>query len=345
MRQHLRSVLEQSEWNISHAATRLGIARNTLYARLAKFGVRGHPPHKAPPHRASRPREPRRRLQGARGFNGNGVPSRCSVSPLVARRVSTLGRKQADPSKTPSPRSRTSGAVWRTSRLAGLVAAFGLDPVEDAPRRAAHAAMAIQKSAQRARGKNGESWRSRSVSTWLRLVIGLVGAAYRDRCGRQARAVASPGSVAADHRARRTIACAAAAPFLERRFELVPIGAVDEEPGPSYRLTGQERRGFGPWGATTRFVGRRDELEALWGRQAPALSGHGQVVAVVGAPGVGKSRLVHEFTHSPRLDGWLVLEGASASYGQAMSYLPVVNLLKGYFQIGDRDTPRTSGRR
>jgi predicted ATPase len=53
--------------------------------------------------------------------------------------------------------------------------------------------------------------------------------------------------------------------------------------------------------------------------------------------GVGKSRLVYEFTHSHRLQGWLVLESASVSYGKATSYLPVTDLLKGYFKIQDRD--------
>ena len=48
MRQHLLAVLEQSEGNISRAAARLGIARNTLYARLEKFGVRGHVRDKPP---------------------------------------------------------------------------------------------------------------------------------------------------------------------------------------------------------------------------------------------------------------------------------------------------------
>ena len=45
--------------------------------------------------------------------------------------------------------------------------------------------------------------------------------------------------------------------------------------------------------------------------------GHGQVVALVGEPGVGKSRLVWEFTHSHRTQGWLVLESGSVSYGKA----------------------------
>jgi tetratricopeptide (TPR) repeat protein len=55
---------------------------------------------------------------------------------------------------------------------------------------------------------------------------------------------------------------------------------------------------------------------------------------------VGKSRLVYELTHSHRLQGWLVLEAASVSYGKATSYLPVIDLLKGYFKIQDRDDLR-----
>jgi tetratricopeptide (TPR) repeat protein len=64
------------------------------------------------------------------------------------------------------------------------------------------------------------------------------------------------------------------------------------------------------------------------------------VAAFVGEAGVGKSRLVYELTHSHRLQGWLVLESASVSYGKATSYLPVIDLLKSYFKIQDRDDLR-----
>jgi hypothetical protein len=65
------------------------------------------------------------------------------------------------------------------------------------------------------------------------------------------------------------------------------------------------------------------------------------VAALVGEAGVGKSRLVYEFTHSHRLQGWLVLESTSVSYGRATSYLPVIDLLKGYFKIQGQDDLRT----
>ena len=57
----------------------------------------------------------------------------------------------------------------------------------------------------------------------------------------------------------------------------------------------------------------------------------------MGEPGVGKSRLVWEFTRSHRVHGWLVLEAGSVSYGKATAYRPVIDLLKAYFQIEDRD--------
>src|SRR5262249_52933232 len=90
----------------------------------------------------------------------------------------------------------------------------------------------------------------------------------------------------------------------------------------------------------TRFVGRAGELDQLHQALGRASGGHGQVVAIVGEPGVGKSRLIWEVTHSPRVHGWLVLQADSVSYGQATSYLPVIDLLKSYSAIDDRDGPR-----
>ena len=90
----------------------------------------------------------------------------------------------------------------------------------------------------------------------------------------------------------------------------------------------------------TRFVGRSAELDQLHQALERARAGHGQVVALVGEPGVGKSRLFWEFIHSYRTHGWLVLESGSVSYGKATPYLPVIDLLKAYFQIESRDDGR-----
>jgi class 3 adenylate cyclase/tetratricopeptide (TPR) repeat protein len=90
----------------------------------------------------------------------------------------------------------------------------------------------------------------------------------------------------------------------------------------------------------TPFVGRQAELATLHQALEQAEAGHGQVVAVIGEPGVGKTRLFHEFTHASRTQGWLLLESSSTSYGKATPYLPIIDLLKAYFQIEDRDDGR-----
>ncbi len=132
---------------------------------------------------------------------------------------------------------------------------------------------------------------------------------------------------------------AAAAPALERRFELVPVGPVDSRAGPSYRLEGLERPGLAPRGPMTPLVGRGPELEQLRHALARAAAGHGQVVAIVGEPGVGKSRLVWEVMRAHRDHGWLIGHGTAVSYGQATPYLPVIDLLRAYFHVEDRDDP------
>src|SRR6058998_3004932 len=91
----------------------------------------------------------------------------------------------------------------------------------------------------------------------------------------------------------------------------------------------------------TRFVGRQQELMVLQQALERAGAGHGQVAALVGEAGVGKSRLVYEFVHSHHTQGWLVLESASVSYGKATPYFPVLDLLKRYCHVEDSDGTRT----
>jgi class 3 adenylate cyclase len=83
----------------------------------------------------------------------------------------------------------------------------------------------------------------------------------------------------------------------------------------------------------SRFVGRDTEMEQLRGALAKAARGLGQVVAVVGEPGVGKSRLFYEFLHSHRTTGWSLVESGSVSYGNTILYLPVIGLLRYYFRM------------
>jgi class 3 adenylate cyclase/tetratricopeptide (TPR) repeat protein len=112
-------------------------------------------------------------------------------------------------------------------------------------------------------------------------------------------------------------------------FELVGASALRR------RLQAAAARGL------TRFVGRQHELDALHQALTQAAAGHGQVVALVGEAGVGKSRLAYEFVHAHPTQGWRVLESASVSYGKATPYFPVLDLLRRYCHLEEQDDPRT----
>jgi class 3 adenylate cyclase/predicted ATPase len=89
----------------------------------------------------------------------------------------------------------------------------------------------------------------------------------------------------------------------------------------------------------TRFVGRERELAAMKEALDLVRAGHGQIVAAIGEPGVGKSRLFYEF-RAVTQSGCLVLDAFSVSHGKASAYLPVIELLKDYFQIVADDDER-----
>jgi class 3 adenylate cyclase/tetratricopeptide (TPR) repeat protein len=132
--------------------------------------------------------------------------------------------------------------------------------------------------------------------------------------------------------------------FVEvRSLGAMPVKGM-AEPVEAYELTGgghaRTRFQAAATRGLTRFVGRDAEVDQLRRALERAAGGHGQVVAVVGEAGVGKSRLFYEFTHSHRVQGWLIVESGSVSYGKATTYLPVIDLLKGYFKIEDRDDQR-----
>jgi class 3 adenylate cyclase/tetratricopeptide (TPR) repeat protein len=151
--------------------------------------------------------------------------------------------------------------------------------------------------------------------------------------------LATPGS---------TRLTAATLRLAEGHVEVKPLGATQvkglPEPVEVYELVGaasvRSRLHVSIARGLTRFTGRDNELDQLRQALESAGAGHGQVVAVVGEPGVGKSRLLWEFAHSHRTEGWLILETRSVSYGKAASYVPVIELLRAYFHIEARDDAR-----
>src|SRR5712692_2304363 len=134
----------------------------------------------------------------------------------------------------------------------------------------------------------------------------------------------------------------------EGYFEFKALGATKvkglTEPIHSYEVLGvgqlrtrlqvAARRGL------TRFVGRHVEMDQMRRALEQTRGGHGQIVGVMGEPGVGKSRLFHEFVGAHSRAPLLVLETFSVSHGKAYAYLPLIELLKNYFHLTLQDDER-----
>src|SRR2546428_638208 len=235
----------------------------------------------------------------------------------------------------------------------GVMALFGAPLAqEDHAVRACYAALRMQESVKRygeevrrtegvliqiGVGLNSGDVVVRSIGSDLRMDYTAVG--QTTHLAARMEQVATPGSILL---APETFALA------EGFVQTAPLGPIGVKGLPSpinvFELTGaspfHSRLQAAAARGLTRFVGRDTEIGLL--RQALDLAGggHGQVVAVVGEPGVGKSRLVWEFTHSHGTRAWRVLEAAAVSYGKITTYFPVVWLLKNYFQIEPRDGER-----
>jgi class 3 adenylate cyclase/tetratricopeptide (TPR) repeat protein len=235
----------------------------------------------------------------------------------------------------------------------GIMALFGAPLAhEDHAVRACYASLRMQESVKRysetARhahgvevqirvGLNSGEVVVRSIGSDLRMDYTAVG--QTTHLAARMEQLATPGSIRLTADTLRLV---------EGYIEVVPLGPVPVKglsgPVEVYEATGasamRSRLRVATGRGLTRFVGRDAEVEQLARALEQAGAGRGQVVATVGEPGVGKSRLVYEFTHSHRIRDWLVLEATSVSYGKATSYLPVIDLLKAYFKIHDRDTHR-----
>jgi hypothetical protein len=151
--------------------------------------------------------------------------------------------------------------------------------------------------------------------------------------------LASPGTI---------LVTAAFARLTEGSLRYKPLGRMSvkglAEPMEVFELTDAEPariRFPAAVNGLSRFVGRQAELPALHQALARARAARGQIVAVIGEPGMGKSRLLYEFTHAPLVEDWRILDTSCVSYTKDTPYLPVRNLLAADFQIDDLDDERS----
>ena len=150
--------------------------------------------------------------------------------------------------------------------------------------------------------------------------------------------LANPGSIVIAENTKRLV---------EGYFTLPSLG-VSRVKGLADPINIYEVAGLGPLRTRlqraaarglTKFIGREREMDALRHAAQLASTGHGQVVATMAEPGIGKSRLFHEFKLISQSD-WMVLQAFSVSHGKATAYLPVIDLLQEYFAMEPGDDTR-----
>jgi transcriptional regulator with AAA-type ATPase domain/tetratricopeptide (TPR) repeat protein len=313
--------------NLSRAAARLGLPRNTLRYRMERHGLmdggdtsshrrrsdvgtdRAEPP---PPVRWQRTRIT---LFQAEVFDASGTAAeheRARVLEEIAAKTSNFGGRILDVS------------------LGCVKAAFGLDAAEDAARHAAHAAFAMKRIVG---VPESQPLGLRIALHTEEMPVGrLEGRVELDAEARQAAqrivdhmlAVSPGGGI---------LASATTKPFLERRFDVEPL-AAGPEPRRVWRvvaLVDTDRH-------ATPFVSRAREMAVLEDLLAQVEEGRGQAVLLAGEPGIGKTRLLHEFHRRTRnRAAWL--QGSAVSFGASLPFHPLIDLIRNAFSLqpGDSD--------
>jgi len=231
-----------------------------------------------------------------------------------------------------------------------LVSLFGVPPQEHAPHHSLKASLSIM---ERMRGRNTDLRHAGLyVGTRVGVHLGPVlvgesgGAAgidcvpVGDTAEIAARAAVSAG--------RDTIAATESVCSLtKQRFRFDPAGELPVKTGGRplhlFRLQGTTEPTLSVGRNLTAFVGRGQEMDALLGAFEKARSGSGQVVGIVGEAGIGKSRLVKEFRERREGTALVWLEGSCLYYGGHTPYLPLLDILRAYFDIALGEQESTAG--
>jgi DNA-binding NtrC family response regulator/tetratricopeptide (TPR) repeat protein len=345
-REHLRTTLERTGWNISQTAALLGLSRNTVRARIERFQLReGRKPESAPPAGApgAEPVRPRSHSSIVRAVEAPASPSliRWERRPVTFVRVTLVPGSEEDLPDTSRmlelivDKIRTFGGKIEEIDQCSLDATFGVEPLEDAPRRAANAALTLVKGAE-----SGAEVAAK-VRVALHAASVLVGrisdTAEIERADKRRAsdeldallAAAEPGAI---------VLTSDTGPLLDRRFKLDTLSGTPRVGRPPLLLAGRRGTGHEFGGRIGPFVGRSQEMDLLEMRWAAAAEGRGQVVGIVGEPGVGKSRLLWEFARRRR-EHARVLEATAEVLAMPTPYGPVIELLRSYLGLAPGEDP------
>ncbi|HEU4370934.1 MAG TPA: sigma 54-interacting transcriptional regulator, partial [Methylomirabilota bacterium] len=339
------SALEQTSWNVSRAADLLGISRNKLRYRIRRYGLqRGAPP-----------------TTGWRPLPPAAEPILPAVSPLTvplpalrweSRRLVLLqaqlvapgdGRPSSDTNHLVEAvvnKLRGFGGHVEELSPTGILAAFGIEPLEDTSSRAALSAIAILNTAATLRRSGREPVAVKIAIHIDQALVGRIGAVVQLDAERKRQMRGVLDDLLAAGEPDTIVLSTATARVLERRFHVAPAGDTGAF-AKAYRLVGREHAGVRR--RITRFVGRHAELRFLRDRLVAAIAGRGQVVGISGDPGIGKSRLLDELRRGIGESEVTYLEGRCFSYLTAIPYAPVIQMLRSNFGLTDFDSPETIG--
>jgi DNA-binding NtrC family response regulator/tetratricopeptide (TPR) repeat protein len=323
LKARIEAALRSHGGNIRRTAVALGISRNTLRARLDKYGLRHRGreagavrPESLPPSPGPTPSTPVHWERRHLAFLRSRVRS---VTTVEAARGLEMSIEKI----------QSFGGRLEESGPTDIVAVFGLEPVDNAPSHATLAALAIQKAAT----QDG------APSSWGEVSVAIHCAEHVVSRRESTARIGVDGKAATWSALEKLVACdppgavvvsGAVAPFLTRRFALEPAREAHSD---AWLVLGR-RDARAAW-SSRRFVGRTGELEILRQAMARVEQHRGQIVGIVGEAGVGKSRLLHESARG--LSGWLVLSSGGVSYAKNTPYFPIAEMLKTLCGIAETD--------
>ncbi len=240
----------------------------------------------------------------------------------------------------------------------GVMALFGAPLAhEDHAQRACHAALHLREQvrlyAQELKRTRGLTFAVRMGLNSGEVIVGTIGDDLRMDYTAQGHTVGLAARMQQIAAAGGIYLTAHTAALVARFFELEAVGRIRlkgvREPVRTFalaaagpirtRLEASRARGF------TDFVGRADEVAILDAALSRAVSGHGEVVGVVGAAGVGKSRLCQEVVDRWRAEGMAVAEAHCPAHGRSLPYGTLLDLLRSFFAITPDERPTVSRRR
>ncbi len=235
----------------------------------------------------------------------------------------------------------------------GVMALFGA-PIahEDHAQRACYAALhlleRLREFARAVRREHGLDFATRIGMNSGEVVVGKIGDDLRMDYTAQGHTVGLAQRVESLAEADACFLSQATADLVTGFFALEDLGDFrvkgSAEPLHVFRLAGvgsaRNRFDVSRSRGLSRFVGRASEVRTLEAALAAARAGHGAVVGVVAQAGTGKSRLCYEFLESCRAAGFNVHEGRAVAHGKSIPLIPILEIFRSYFAIGDRDDDR-----